>query len=54
MKRIIIYIVILAAVIAAPVKQQNIGSMKPVRGVSVYKEDDWAIVETDTEDRGIG
>ena len=54
MKRIIIYIVILAAVIAAPVKQQNIGTMKPVRVVSVYKEDDWTIVETDTEDRGIG
>lgn len=54
MKRIIIYIVILAAVIAAPVKQQNIGKMKPVQVVSVYKENDWIVVETDTEDRGMG
>lgn len=54
MKRIVIYIVILAAVVAAPVKQQNIGKMKPIRVVSVHKENDWIIIETDTEDIGMG
>ena len=54
MKRIVIYIGILAAVFAAPVRPQNIGKMKPVQVVSVYKEKDWVVVETDTEDRGMG
>ena len=54
MKRIILYIGILAAVLAVPVRPQNIGKMKPVQVVSIYKEKDWIIVETDTEDRGMG
>ena len=54
MKRIILYIGILAAVLAVPVRPQNIGKMKPVQVVSVYKENGWIIVETDTEDRGMG
>ena len=54
MKRIILYIGILALVIAAPVKPMNIGSLRPVKVVSVYKEHNWFIIETDTEDKGIG
>ena len=54
MKRIILYIGILAAVLAAPVRPQNIGKMKPVQVVSIYKEDDWVVIETDTEDKGMG
>ena len=54
MKRIIIYIGILAALLAAPAKPLNIGELLPVQVVSIYKENDWAIIETDTENKGIG
>ena len=54
MKRIILYIGILALVIAAPVKPMNIGKLRPVRIVSVYKENGWTVIETDTDDKGIG
>lgn len=54
MKRILIYIGILAVVIAAPVRSSNIGKMKPVQVLSVYKEYDWVVVETDTQDKGVG
>ena len=54
MKRIILYIGILALVIAAPVKPMNIGNLRPVQIVSVYKENGWTVIETDTQDKGIG
>ena len=54
MRRIILYIGILALVIAAPVKPMNIGDLRPVQIVSVYKEGGWTVIETDTDDKGIG
>ena len=54
MKRILIYVGILAALLVAPVKPSNIGQLHPVQVVSVYKENNWVVIETDTEDRGIG
>ena len=54
MKRIILYIGILALVIAAPVKPMNIGNLRPVQIVSIQKLGSWFVIETDTEDRGIG
>ena len=54
MKRVILYIGILALVIAAPVKPMNIGNLRPVQIVSVRKINNWVMVETDTEDKGIG
>ena len=54
MKRIIIYIGILALVVAAPVKPMDIEKLRPVQIVSVYKESNWTVIETDTEDKGIG
>ena len=54
MKRTILYIGILALVLAAPVKPMEIEKLRPVQIVSVYKENDWTIVETDTGDIGIG
>ena len=54
MKRILIYVGILAALLAAPVRPSNIGQLHPVQVVSVYKENNWVVIETDTEDRGIG
>ena len=54
MKRIIMYIGILALVVAAPVKPMDIEKLRPVQIVSVYKESNWTVIETDTEDKGIG
>lgn len=54
MKRILLYIGILAAVVAAPAEQMNVGELIPVQVVSVYKENGWTVIETDTEDKGIG
>ena len=54
MKRIILYIGILAAMLAAPVEPADIGKLRPVQVVSIYKENDWIIMKTDTEDRGMG
>ena len=54
MKRIVLYMVILAALFAAPVESSDIGKLRPVQVVSVYKENNWVVMETDTEDRGYG
>ena len=54
MKRIILYIGILALVVAAPVKPMNVGNLRPVQIIAVRKMNKWVTVETDTEDKGIG
>ena len=54
MKRIVLYIGILVLVFAAPVKPVDIGDLRPVQILSVYKERNRVVVETDTEDRGVG
>lgn len=54
MRRILIYVVILAAVLAAPVESMQVGELIPVQVVSVQKENEWIILETDTGNKGIG
>lgn len=54
MKRILCYIGILAAVLAWPVERLDVGKLCPVQVVSVYKKDNWVVIETDTEDIGFG
>ena len=54
MKRAILYIGILAALIAAPVEQMEVGKLIPVQVVSVYKEGDAYVIETDTQNKGVG
>lgn len=54
MKRTILYIGILTLIVAAPVKPMDIEKLRPVQIVSVYKENNWTVIETDTEDKGIG
>ena len=54
MKRILIYIGILALLLAAPVESSDIGKLRPVQVVSVYQENTWVVMETDTDDRGYG
>ena len=54
MKRILLYVGILAAVIAAPVEPLNVGQMLPVQVVALSRENGWTVIETDTGNRGIG
>ena len=54
MKRILLYIGIIASVFAVPVKPMNIGKMIPVRVVSLCKENEWLVIQTDTGNKGIG
>ena len=54
MKRVLIYIGILALLFAAPVERSDVGMLRPVQVVSVYSENGWVVLETDTEDKGYG
>ena len=54
MKRILIYIVILAALLVLPQKRVDVSKLIPVQTVSIYKEEDWVVIQTDTDHHGIG
>lgn len=54
MKRMLLYAVILSALLTAPVNHLDVGKLRPVQVVSVYKENQWVVVKTDTGDYGIG
>ena len=54
MKRIVIYVLILAATLFAPVKGNDIGRLRPVQAALVYKENQNVVIQTDTEDTGVG
>ena len=52
--RIIIYIVILALMMLAPVERVDVAKLLPIEAVAVYVEGDTVVLETDTEDKGKG
>ncbi len=54
MKKLVIYLLLLAATVALRPESADIGKLRPVQLVSVYREDEWIVVETDTEDLGRG
>ena len=54
MKRIMLYIGILVVLLAVPVKRLDVGKLRPVQVVRIYKDDGWIVIETDTDDYGIG
>ena len=54
MKRILLYIVILAAVLLVPVQPSNIGQLLPVQIVSVAKQREMVILRTDLNNTGEG
>ena len=54
MKRLIFYILITALVLWLPVQGSDVGKLRPVQAVWVYKENDWLVIQTDTGDIGIG
>ena len=54
MKRLMIYLGLLALLFAAPVESADIGKLLPVQVISIRKENGWVVLETDTEDVGMG
>lgn len=54
MKRILLYAIILTAALFVPVKGNDIGRLRPVQAVLVYKEEENVVIQTDTEDTGVG
>ncbi len=54
MKRIILYILVLIALCFAPIEGANIGNLRPVEVVHIYKVKNQIAIVTDTGDYGIG
>jgi hypothetical protein len=54
MKRIIIYVLILIALLFVPVKDNDIGKLQPVEVVQVYRQGQQVTIRTDTGDLGVG
>ena len=54
MKRMAIYIVVVAALFFAPVEAAEIGKLHPVEVVHVYRENGGVVIETDSGDIGKG
>ena len=54
MKRIAIYAALLTAVLLVPKETVKLSQLKPVEVVYLYREDGRVVIETDTEDRGVG
>ena len=54
MKKLVIYLLLLVATVVLRPQSADIGKLRPVQLVSVYREDEWIVVETDTEDLGRG
>jgi len=54
MKRLVIYVGVLVALFFAPVERADIGKLHPVEVVHVYKEEGNVVIQTDSQDMGIG
>ena len=54
MKRIIFYMLILAAVLILPTAGMDVGKLQPVQTIAVYREGEAWVIETDTDDIGKG
>ena len=54
MKRILLYIVLLCLALVVPVARADVGKLCPIETVVVYKENDQAVIRTDTGDMGSG
>ena len=52
--RRVLYIVILTALTLAPVKRLNVADLEPVQTVAIYTKQDVVVLETDTENKGVG
>lgn len=54
MKRLLIYLGIMAAVLAIPLERTDVADLRPVQTVALYKTASGYCIETDTKDAGSG
>ena len=54
MKRILLYCILFGCALMVPIKKIDISDLEPIQAVRMYREDGKIILETDTEDYGIG
>lgn len=54
MKRLIIYVVLMIAVLLIPTERTDLEKLKPVEAVLVYREEEQIVITTDTADLGRG
>lgn len=54
MRKSILYMLVLAAVLVCPTKATDVGKLQPVQTIAVYKNEDGYTVLTDTDDVGKG
>ena len=54
MKRVLIYILIVAALLLVPLERADVADLRPVQTVALYKTPEGYRIETDTEDAGNG
>ena len=52
--RIIVYLVILALLFLAPVERLDVAKLEPVQTVAISRQNGKIVLETDTEDKGVG
>ena len=54
MKKVALYILLLAAAVLAPLRGMDVGKLQPVGLVQLYKEGETVVIVTDTGDSGRG
>ncbi len=54
MKRIPIYIVLIALVFAVPLNRVDVGTLQPVEILAISKDNNLLVIRTDTNDVGVG
>jgi len=54
MKRIVIYVLLLAAALLAPAEKADVAQLRPVEVVCVLRMEDTVLLQTDTDDLGQG
>ena len=54
MRKWIVYILIIGVVWVVPTERMDVGKLRPVQVVSLYRENGQIVIETDTRDRGAG
>ncbi len=54
MKKIVVYAALLAAALLLPSKGTDVGKLLPVEVLAVDQKDGWVVLETDTQDAGMG
>lgn len=52
--RIILSLLIIALALSMPLKPMDVAKLQPVEAVAVYVENGQVVLETDTEDKGVG